>query len=78
MTNSHDTTTFDLPLLLVGIQPTSGFNDDILPLQLLTPFSLVPSYHSTYLLAVMPFEPLVLVPVHRKAWLDNCTANSVC
>jgi hypothetical protein len=29
MTNSHDTT-IDLPLLLVGMQPTSGSNDDIL------------------------------------------------
>jgi hypothetical protein len=78
MTNSHDTTTVDLPLLLVGMQPTSGSNNDILTPQLSAPFSLVPSYQSTYLLAVMSFEPLVLVPVHRKAWLDNCTVHSVC
>jgi hypothetical protein len=59
MTNSHDTTV-DLPLLLVGMQPTSGSNDDILTPQLSMPFSLVPSYQSTYLFTVMPLEPLVL------------------
>jgi hypothetical protein len=76
MTDSHDTTTVDLPLLLVGMQPTSGSNDDILTPQLLKLFFLVLFYQSTYLPAVMPFKPFVLVPVHRKAWLDNCTVHS--
>jgi hypothetical protein len=62
--------------LLVGMQSTPGSNNDILTPQLLTTFSLVPFYHFTYLSSVMPFEPLVSVPVHRKAWLDNCTVNT--
>jgi hypothetical protein len=77
MTNSHDTTTVDLPLLLVGMQPTSGFNDDILTPQLSKLFFLVPTYLFTDLFTVMPFEPFVVVPVHRKAWLDNCTVHSL-
>jgi hypothetical protein len=76
MKDSHDTTTVDLPLLLlVSMQPTSGSNDDILTPQLLMLFSLVPTYLFTYLFTMMPFQPFVLVPVHRKAWLDNCTAH---
>jgi hypothetical protein len=77
MTNSHDTTVA-LPLLLDGIQPTSGSKDDTFMPQLSMPFSSVPSYQSTYLLAVTHFEPLVLVPVQRKAWLDNCNVHSLC
>jgi hypothetical protein len=77
MTDSHDTTTVDLPFLLVGMQPTSGSNDDILTPQLSKLLFLVLFYQSTYLLAVMPFKPFVLVPVHRKAWLDNCTVHSL-
>jgi hypothetical protein len=73
MTDYHDTTTVDLPLLLVSMQPTSGSNDDILTTQL----SLVLFYQFTYLLAVMPFKPFVLVPVHHKAWLENCTVHSL-
>jgi hypothetical protein len=77
MTNSHNTTV-DLPLLLVRMQPTSGSNDDILMPQLSKLFFLVPTYLFTYLFTMMPFEPLVLVPVHHKAWLDNCTTHSLC
>jgi hypothetical protein len=77
MTDSHDTTTVDLPLLLVRMQPTSGSNDDILKPQLSKLFFLVLFYQSTYLLVVMPFEPFVLVPAHCKAWLDNCTVHSL-
>jgi hypothetical protein len=61
MTNSHNTTVA-LPLLPAFMQPRYGSNNDILMPQLFMPFSLVPSYQSTDLLAVMPFEPLVLVP----------------
>jgi hypothetical protein len=78
MTDSHDTITVDLPLLLVGMQPTSGSNDDILTLQLPTLFSLVPTYLFTYLFTVMPLEPLALVRMHCKACLDNCTMHSLC
>jgi hypothetical protein len=77
MTNSHDTTTVDLPLLLVGMQPTPGFNDDIFTPQLSKLLFLVPTYLFTDLFTVLPFEPFVLVPVHRKAWLDNCTVHSL-
>jgi hypothetical protein len=76
MTNSRNTTV-DLPLLLADMQPTSGSNDDKLTPQLSKLFFLVPTYLFTYLFTVMPLEPFVLVPVHRKAWLDNCTVHSL-
>jgi hypothetical protein len=65
MTNSQDTIV-DLPLLLVGTQPMPGSSNDILSPQLLTPFSLVPSFQSTFLLTMMHLKLLVLVPVHRR------------